>query len=935
MERIPYYLRGVLLFALFSMLSVAPAEAQRGINIWYFGNQAGLDFNVPPATPTAPSEVTTSVLSSVEGSALATDRTTGGLLFYTNGIVVLDRNNTNMPGATTGNTLGGGSSSTQAALSVPDPGNPNRYYLFTTPDQGSGQAEFSIVDMTQRGGLGDVTVRRQTLPTLGGIGPPTRVCEKLAATRDATGTGHWVVVHEYRDIPGGSNAFYAYHVSATGIDAVRVSNVGTGIGPLTRHARGELKISPDGTFLATANEDLVSELFRFNNSTGAVTLLVTLDAGVQHYGLSFSPNSRLLYINDGWNDRSSLIEQFNLANPAPAAILASRTTVGVSSLANLGGMQIAPDGRIYIARNTFASIAAIDCPNVVGTGCGFVDNAFTFTGGRRSSWGMPALILESVATPEFAGPDTTLCAGQSVTIGLDPITGYTYRWDANPTISNVNIARPVASPTATTRYTVQVTSPFGCVERDTIDVTINPLPNVTVTPDTSFCAGESIRLVASGGTTFRWTPAVGLSDATIPNPIATPTATTTYTVTVTDGNSCSNTGTVTVTVNPRPVAVVSPDAAICTGDSAALTASGGLTVRWEPIVGLSNPNSPNTMASPAATTTYSAIVTSADGCRDTGSVTVTVNPPPVAVVTPFDTICAGKSTVLSASGGTIFRWSPATGLSDTSSPNPTANPVATTTYQVVVENQFGCLDSADVLVTVITPEVRLILPDTLADPHTRGFRIPISLESVQQTMTCVPDSFSVELEFNATLFFPRGVSRGAITSNQIVEGRRIITISFDSATPTSTGLLTELVGDVLLGDSVSTDLQVRSIRFSGVIVNTDSTNGSLGLTPLCLEGGARLLEFGNGFGVNKIVPNPSGGPVVVEVRTVELGITELSVYSTAGVRLFNVEWVAERSASTGGEFRQVSLPLDLPVGLYMLVLQTPMRRDVKTFIITK
>jgi hypothetical protein len=147
-------------------------------------------------------------------------------------------------------------------------------------------------------------------------------------------------------------------------------------------------------------------------------------------------------------------------------------------------------------------------------------------------------------------------------------------------------------------------------------------------------------------------------------------------------------------------------------------------------------------------------------------------------------------------------------------------------------------------------------------------------------------------------------------------------------------VLTELIGDVMLGDSVSTPLLVRSMRFNAV-VNSDSVNGLFTLTPICRAGGDRLLDFGEGFGVTKIVPNPSGGKVVIEVRTVEFGATELALYSAGGAQVFATQWSAEQSAETGGELHQIALPMELPSGVYQVLLLTPARRDVKTLIITK
>jgi hypothetical protein len=880
-----------------------------------------------------------------------------------------------------------------------------------------------------QGTLGDVTVRRQAFPTLGGISPPADVAEKVAATRDAARSGFWIIFHEYTSGAAGTNAFYAYHLSAAGIDNVNVSNVGTPIvnGGSGLRARGEMKISPDGTLLATANEEQVSELFRFNNSTGAVSLIVTLDANQEHYGVSFSPNSRLLYINTGWGltNPSTNIFQYNLASLAPAAITASRVQVGTSSDGSLGGMQIAPDGRIYITKNGSTSLGAINCPDVAGVGCTYIDKAFTFTGSRSGSWGLPNLILESVATPSFAGPtDTSICIGSSVRIGIAARPGYTYSWTPGGTLSSTTAADPIASPASTTIYQVTATNPFGCTTIDNVTVTVNPLPQIVKSNDTTICAGQSTPLTASGGATFRWSPATGLSDPNIANPVASPSATTTYNVTVTNASGCSDSAKVTVTVNPlpvvdagspvsicsgksvrigsapvagltyswspptgldnanianptvtlsapgpvtytvtvtnasncvdsdkvvvtvnaNPVASAGRDSALCAGSSLQLGSppTAGLTYLWTPPAGLSNPAIANPIATPAATTTYMVTVTNASGCIDSGKVTLTVNPRPVATVLPADTICAGRGKKITASGGTIYRWSPPTGLSDPNIPDPVVSPLTTTTYRVVVENQFGCLDSANVAVTVVTPRIILSVPDTVGDPHTHdyhipiGIQIPIQIGSAQASFPCVPDSLTVELEFNASLFFPKSVTRGRITRNEVVNGRRVIAISFDAGTPIdASSVLTDLVGDVLLGDSTSTPILFRSIDWKGLIVNSDSIDGSLGLLPYCLSGGARLLDFATGFGVTKVAPNPGSGEIVVEVRTVELGETRLEVYSSSGQRVYVTGWTAESSASTGGEGRRIILPADMPSGVYQVMLVTPARRDTKTLIITR
>ncbi|MBC8145458.1 MAG: hypothetical protein H7X80_07720, partial [bacterium] len=132
-----------------AMILPATTNAQQETAVWHFGTRNALDFNVPPATPAGPVEAV-SEINAFEGTAVICDRTTGQTLFYTQGEYVWGRDNLMFPGANLANPLGGGASSTQAALVVQDLSNPNRYYLFTTDQEASGDAEYSVVDMTLR-----------------------------------------------------------------------------------------------------------------------------------------------------------------------------------------------------------------------------------------------------------------------------------------------------------------------------------------------------------------------------------------------------------------------------------------------------------------------------------------------------------------------------------------------------------------------------------------------------------------------------------------------------------------------------------------------------------------------------------------------------------------------------------------------------------------
>ncbi|MGQ0829037.1 MAG: hypothetical protein ACT4ON_11670, partial [Bacteroidota bacterium] len=300
--------------------------------------------------------------------------------------------------------------------------------------------------------------------------------------------------------------------------------------------------------------------------------------------------------------------------------------------------------------------------------------------------------------PVVSVPPASICPGGSTPLTTSGAT--TYTWTPAATLSSGTGTTVTANPSATTTYTVIGTS-LGCTGSTTVVVTVGALV-ANAGPDVAICAGGSTNLGASGGTIYTWTPATGLSNASISNPVATPTVTTTYTVNVSDG-SCSDDDVVIVTVNPNPVISV-PPATICAGTSTTLTASGATNYTWAPSTGLSNSAIANPVASPTVTTTYTVTGSFATGCSGVTTVVVMVNPNPVVSV-PGATICLGQTANLTASGADTYTWSPATGLSATTGAtvNSTPGSTGTHTYTVVGTSAAGCTGSVTVTVTVNPP----------------------------------------------------------------------------------------------------------------------------------------------------------------------------------------------------------------------------------------
>lgn len=297
------------------------------------------------------------------------------------------------------------------------------------------------------------------------------------------------------------------------------------------------------------------------------------------------------------------------------------------------------------------------------------------------------------------GNNVDICIGSSVQ--LASAGAVTYSWSPATGLSCTNCQSPTASPSTTTTYTVTGVDSFGCFDTAMVTVNIVSLPTVTIAGSNNLCIGGGTQLTATGGVTYSWTPATGLSCTTCANPIATPTTTTTYTVTGTVGTGCSNTDTQTIVVHPLPVVSAGANQAVCQGTTAPLQATGAATYTWTPVTGLSCVNCPNPNANINTTTTYKVVGTSIYGCVDSSSVTVTVHPTPNVTTGANVSICAGSSIQLASAGGATYVWSPATGLSCTNCQTPTASPATTTTYTVTGTDAFGCVDTAQVTVTVV------------------------------------------------------------------------------------------------------------------------------------------------------------------------------------------------------------------------------------------
>ena len=235
------------------------------------------------------------------------------------------------------------------------------------------------------------------------------------------------------------------------------------------------------------------------------------------------------------------------------------------------------------------------------------------------------------------------------------------------------------------------------IKRDSIVVTVEKPPVVHTSKDTLVCEGSIVQLNTTGAATYSWAPAAGLSATNIANPQASPANTTQYIVTGTSAGGCSGSDMVAVSVNPKPVVSITNDTLICVNSSLQLTAGGGNTYSWSPAATLDNAAVSTPTASPVQSTVYRVLVADANNCTSTDSVSVGIRPYPAFAVSQDQSICEGSFTMLTASGGDHYQWTPDMSVESPESASIRVSTAITTSYTVQI-SESAC--NNDTLINV-------------------------------------------------------------------------------------------------------------------------------------------------------------------------------------------------------------------------------------------
>ena len=343
-------------------------------------------------------------------------------------------------------------------------------------------------------------------------------------------------------------------------------------------------------------------------------------------------------------------------------------------------------------------------------------------------------------TPSILG-NTTICQGQTTTLTANG--GNSYTWSNGNTTNSINVNQSGV-------YSVTATNAEGCSATTNVTVTVNPLPNVSISGNNSFCQDDNTTLTAMGASTYAW------SNSSTDNAITVNNAGT-YTVTGTDANGCTNTATHTVSVNPTyniplthsicegesynfygqnittagtythtlqtvngcdsvltlvvtlkalPTITISGNTTLCEGESTILTANNGISYNW------SNGSATNSI-NVAESGVYTVTATNAEGCSATATATVTVNPLPIVNISGNSSFCQGDNITLTATGASTYAWSN----------NSTDNAITVNnagTYTVTGTDANGCSNTATHTVSV-NPTYNIPLTHSICEGESYNF----------------------------------------------------------------------------------------------------------------------------------------------------------------------------------------------------------------------
>ena len=581
----------------------------------------------------------------------------------------------------------------------------DKYYFFNyllDLSTNDGSINYSIIDMSLNGGLGDITQKNIYL------GSGFR--EGLTISHQMRNGCRWLLAPGYDS----SNNFYIkeFKISNSGITGPVILDVFPMASPIiTPH---EIELSSDNLKLCVStfsvnpsDPDII--LYDFDLETGTLSARQALSVTPSNVlGIEFSPDGSKIYYQTNTTNTSTL-GRYDITTASNQIIDNTRTSY--QSDPELGG-----NGRIYIGGNYVESyiseIADPNNPNVANIQ--YTRNAYLVSpGGCRPG-------LSNCIDGEPPGTSNVPTQIDFTYLALAGCNNFQFldssclgtwqQWDfGDGQISSDE--NPIHQYMNSGNYNVTLRV-LTC--SDTLNVThsliINQaLPILNISPDISICSGDSTLLYCTGAATYNWSPNLGLSSASDSIIYAHPSTTTTYTVSGAFATGCSLTRSVTVNINSADVTInTSGSTNVCSGTTVILNGNGTSQYVW------SNGDTSSSISVTSSGVYY--LNGFENGCQDLDSITIIFNPIPALTLSGPNSIinCNGSSSTIQVTGADSYFWSPSLGISSTTDSIINASPLISTIYTVTGTNQFGCTSTTTVTVTPSIANVSIsVLGDTI------------------------------------------------------------------------------------------------------------------------------------------------------------------------------------------------------------------------------
>ena len=340
---------------------------------------------------------------------------------------------------------------------------------------------------------------------------------------------------------------------------------------------------------------------------------------------------------------------------------------------------------------------------------------------KRTSGSYSATDSVTVYVADFSDSFKTISCGNAVQLD-SVIYPSNFKWTPATGLNNDTIARPVCSAIEDTKYTCVVVLNDGksynnTVYTDSVFVFVNTF-EANAGEDIKTVSGSNVTLSAthnytgSGNVTYKWYPAEGLDDDTKQNPVATVSGDITYTVAVTTASGCVAYDDVTIKSSILQPLISSQRLELTCGNTITFDSiktnyqgSGRLSYKWTPATGLNNDTIASPVCSASTHTSYVVKITTPEGNSTSSYISVWVDPVAIKPLNNKTFYCGQQvqlDSVTTNYKGTEklrYKWTPATGLSNDTIPNPVATPGETTKYTITVSTPQGCTSTANATLT--------------------------------------------------------------------------------------------------------------------------------------------------------------------------------------------------------------------------------------------